>query len=176
MDDVDGGPSTPEVLPGSERPTFRIMTTSISKKLWVTVAGDFLLSGTERVQYARQTLFLGKFAACLGPRLRISLGNFAACYSPHTIAYYCSSMWVSKKLQHVVQGQSNETSGPWDGGQSNLGHSLITHGSMADVTVRIFGFLRGWSTPSDVVRDSSFSKGKRVFAHKLVGLFDRVLN
>ncbi|KAK4831411.1 hypothetical protein QYF61_017542 [Mycteria americana] len=32
MDDVDDGPSTPEVLPGSERPTPCITTTSIRKK------------------------------------------------------------------------------------------------------------------------------------------------
>ena len=47
MDDVDDGPSTPEVLPTSERPTPYITTTSTRKKKWVMVVGDYLLRETD---------------------------------------------------------------------------------------------------------------------------------
>ena len=47
MDDVDDGPSTPEVLPESERPIPCIPTTSTRKKRWVIVVDDSLLRGTE---------------------------------------------------------------------------------------------------------------------------------
>lgn len=44
---VDVGPSTPEVLPRSERPTPCITTTSTRKKSRVIIATDFLLKGRE---------------------------------------------------------------------------------------------------------------------------------
>ena len=47
MDDVDDGPSTPEVLPRSERPTTRSITTSTRKKRQIIVIDDSLLRGTE---------------------------------------------------------------------------------------------------------------------------------
>ena len=44
---MDDGPSTPEVLPRSERPTRCILSTSTRKKRQVIVVGDCLLRGTE---------------------------------------------------------------------------------------------------------------------------------
>ena len=90
---------------------------------WVSAHGDelghiYLPPQThvhlQRVQAAGQTLLVGKSAAFLGPGLRTSLGNVLACYGPRTITRYCSCMWVALKPQRVVQGQSKETSGPWD--------------------------------------------------------------
>ena len=46
-DDVDDGPSTPEVLPRSERPTPCIKTTSTRKKRRLIVVGGSLLRETE---------------------------------------------------------------------------------------------------------------------------------
>ena len=47
VDDVDDGPSTPEVLPRSERPIPYITTTLTRKKRQLLVVGDCLLRGTE---------------------------------------------------------------------------------------------------------------------------------
>ena len=114
MDDVDDGPSPPEVLPRSERPSPCITTTSTRKKRWVIVVGDSLLRGAEG-RTCRTGPPLREPAASLGPGLRTSPGNFLAWYGPQTVTHYCSSTWLAMKLQRVVQGQSRETSGPWDG-------------------------------------------------------------
>jgi len=47
MDDVDYGPSRPDVWPRSGKPAPCTMTTSTRKKRWVIVVGDSLLRGTE---------------------------------------------------------------------------------------------------------------------------------
>lgn len=105
-DDVDDGLSTSEVFPRAERPTPRIMTTSMRKKRLVIVVGDSLLRGTEGPICWTDPL-LGE-VCCLPRKLPPSLGNFLAWYGPRTIAHYCSSMWVAMKLQHIVQGQSKK--------------------------------------------------------------------
>lgn len=80
------------------------------QRRWVGVVGDSFL----RVQYATRTVLLGKSAASLGPKLSTALGNFPAGFSFRLI-HCCSSMWVAMKPQHILQGQSKETSWPGDG-------------------------------------------------------------
>lgn len=139
---------------------------------------------------------LGKPLPSLGPRLGRWAGDFPAWYSPWTVTRYCSSMLGVMKSQCALQGWSKETSAPWNGWAGNVEHtqkmtkvifSLILAGTdpvyqwLAPClgSQPEFGVFWQWDDQHNTrpVLSGGIQisyVGKRVFAHELSGLTDRL--
>jgi len=194
---MNDGPSTSEVLPRSERSMLCIMTTST--KRWAIVVGDCLLRRT----VDPQTDLPLREACCMPgawvkditrklprliwpsdyyPLLLFHVGgNEATTHSPRVIKrdFRALGWWVRESAAQVIFSSILPVAGS-DIGRNRWAQSNNTwlHGWCGHHSFVFFDNGVAYTAPgllmSDVVQLSQ--TGKRVFAHKLVGLIDRALN
>jgi len=201
MDDVDDGPSTPEVLPRSERPTPYIMTTSTRKKRKVIVVSHSHLRATEGPVCQtdpplREVCCLPgawvkdisrKVPTLVQPSDYYPLllfhegGGEAATRSPRVIKtdFRALERFVRESGAQVIFSSLLPVAGS-DNGRNRQAQSINMwlHGRCHHHSLGFFDNGMAYTAPGLLVSDGTHLSrgGKRVFAHELAGLIDKALN